>query len=403
VDEGVAQRLKTSTGGSEYVFVSQDRVITSTLSAAATASITPALLKNPGASEISDFLALSRPLLDVSGVPVGQLFILRSFAGARQRLSTLRLQIIGLWLLALVAGLAVMYLVARKIMQPVAELDRAAAEIAKQNYDYHIKVTSQDELGRLAETFQSMCESIRKAREELIRRERISTIGQLSVSIVHDLRNPLAAIYAGSEMLVDSRLPEEQTRRLAKNIYRASRGIQDMLQQLLNVARGKSDAGEMCALREVVSAAWATVSPTAEARKVQLVDEVALDIECPMERARMERVFANLFENAIDAMRSGGRISIRSQADKDSIVVRVEDTGPGISPAVRTRLFQPFVTAGKKNGLGLGLALSRQTLLDHGGDMWVDGNGPGARFCLRLPKHRPGSPQEHEPVRVMVD
>ena len=101
------------------------------------------------------------------------------------------------------------YLVARKIMQPVAELDRAAAEIAKQNYDYRINVYSQDELGALGETFQSMCESIRAAREELIRRERIATIGQLSTSIVHDLRNPLAAIYAGAEMLVDSNLPEE--------------------------------------------------------------------------------------------------------------------------------------------------------------------------------------------------
>ena len=69
--------------------------------------------------------------------------------------------------------------------------------------------------------------------------------------------------------------------------------------------------------------------------------------------------------------------------------MRVEDTGPGINPAVRGRLFQPFVTAGKKNGLGLGLALSRQTLLDHGGDMWADGDGPGACFCLRLPMHRP--------------
>ncbi len=156
-------------------------------------------------------------------------------------------------------------------MQPVAELDRAAAEIAKQNYDYRINVYSQDELGRLAETFQSMCESIRAAREELIRRERIETIGQLSTSIVHDLRNPLAAIYAGAEMLVDGDLPEEQTRRLAKNIYRASRGIQDMLQQLLDVVRGKSSASEMCNLREVIGAAWDSVASVAENHKIELV------------------------------------------------------------------------------------------------------------------------------------
>ncbi len=385
VDNKVAEGLKRSTGGSEYVFTTKDNAITSTLSRDATAQIMPELLRNPSAPKVSDYLALPTPLLDVAGSPVGQLFILRSFASARERLGALRRQILALWLLALTAALAVTYLVARKIMQPVAELDRAAAEIAKQNYDYRINVYSQDELGRLAETFQSMCESIRAAREELIRRERIETIGQLSTSIVHDLRNPLAAIYAGAEMLVDGNLPEEQTRRLAKNIYRASRGIQDMLQQLLDVVRGKSSASEMCSLREVIGAAWDSVAPVAENQKIELIAQVPDGLECPMERARMERVFSNLFENAIEAMRSGGRISIGSEANGESILVRVEDSGPGISPALRGRLFQPFVTAGKKNGLGLGLALSRQTLLDHGGDLWLDANGPGARFCLRLP------------------
>ena len=400
VDDAVAQGLKTSTGGSEYVFVSNNHVVTSTLTPGATSSLAPELLRNSNASQIAGFLALPSPLYDVAGTPMGQLYILRSLSAASQRLGMLRRQIFGLWLLALVAGLAVTYLVARKIMQPVEELDRAAAEIAKQNYDHRVNVASQDELGRLAETFQSMCESIKEAREELIRRERISTIGQLSTSIVHDLRNPLAAIYAGAEMLMDGHLPEDQTKRLARNIYRASRGIQDMLQQLLDVVRGKTSGSEMCSLREVVEAAWDTVAATADTRKVELIAEIPEEMACSMDRARMERVFSNLFENAIDAMRSGGRVAVHSHTEADNIVVRVEDTGPGISPALRGRLFQPFVTAGKKNGLGLGLALSRQTLLDHGGDMWADTHGPGARFYLRLPKERSAVAHETSAVNV---
>jgi signal transduction histidine kinase len=249
-----------------------------------------------------------------------------------------------------------------------------------------------------------MCKSIERAREELIRQERISTIGQLSTSIVHDLRNPLAAIYAGAEMLMDGNMPEEQTRRLARNIYRASRGIQDMLQQLLNASRGKSDAPEICGLREVVEAAWSVVAPAADARDVGLSLEGLDGLECPMERARIERVFANLFENAIEAMRSGGNIAVRTHADVDSVLIHVEDTGPGLHPGVRARLFQPFVTAGKKNGLGLGLALSRQTLLDHGGDMWADEDGPGARFWLRLPRERKAAPSpESDVVKLGAD
>src|SRR5437660_10429090 len=109
-------------------------------------------------------------------------------------------------------------------------------------------------MGRLARTFNTMCASIRQARVDLIRQERISTIGRLSSSIVHDLRNPLAAIYGGAEMLVDTELSPSQMKRLAANIYRASRRIQELLQDLVNVSRGKSKAAEICNLREGVEA-----------------------------------------------------------------------------------------------------------------------------------------------------
>ena len=88
-----------------------------------------------------------------------------------------------------------------------------------------------------------MCDSIQRARNELIRQERISTIGRLTSSIVHDLRNPLAAIYGGAEVLVDSDLPPAQAQRLANSIYRASRRIQELLQDLVNISRGENRNG----------------------------------------------------------------------------------------------------------------------------------------------------------------
>jgi len=179
--------------------------------------------------------------------------------------------------------------------------------------------------------------------------------------------------------------------------------MQDMLQQLLNASRGKSESSEVCSLSEVVAAGWSAVEPSAQVRGIELRTELLDGHECPMARARIERVFANLFENAIEAIPSGGTISVRSRVDGESLVVEVHDTGPGISPAVRARLFQPFVTAGKKTGLGLGLALSRQTLLDHGGDMWADANGPGATFCLRLPRERRATSQETNIITVAGD
>jgi signal transduction histidine kinase len=109
-------------------------------------------------------------------------------------------------------------------------------------------------------------------------------------------------------------------------------------------------------------------------------------IELPAERARLERVFLNLIDNALGAMPNGGCIEISAQAEDRSVVVTVQDTGPGIAQEIRQRLFQPFATAGKKNGVGLGLALSHQTVLDHGGQIWADSKpSDGARFFVKLP------------------
>jgi signal transduction histidine kinase len=173
-------------------------------------------------------------------------------------------------------------------------------------------------------------------------------------------------------------------KRLAQNIYRASRRIQELLQDLANVSRGKQKAVEVCRLRDVIGAAWDALAGTAERQSVTVSLNVPEDIELPLERSRMERVFVNLFSNSLDAMPDGGRIEIVARRDESMVLVEVGDTGPGISTELRASLFQPFHSS-KRNGLGLGLALSRQTVLDHGGDMWADGNGSGgARFCLRL-------------------
>jgi len=248
-----------------------------------------------------------------------------------------------------------------------------------------VETGGEDEIGRLARAFNDMCASIRRAREELIRHERISTIGRLSASIVHDLRNPLAAIYGGAEMLVDADLPPGHVKRLAGNIYRASRRIQELLQDLLDVSRGKSSPPEPCRLREVAAAACDSLASAAEAQGVRIALDIPADLELPLERSRMERTFVNLIGNALEAMPNGGSVRIGASLEDGSAVILVEDTGPGIAPEILSRLFQPFVS-GKRNGLGLGLALSRQTVLEHGGDMWVESEpGRGARFGMRLP------------------
>jgi signal transduction histidine kinase len=389
VNNRTAVQLKDATGGSDFTFVAGSNVVASTLAggiSSAMLTAANAFSERPGriTGGRTEYMALTTPLMDVSGHAIGRLGIFRSFATADQRLESLRWNILFTWMAAVLAGLALTYLLARRILAPVKRLDHAAEAIARGDYDIRLPVESRDELGRLTETFNNMCSSIRSARRELINKEQIATIGRLSTSIVHDLRNPLAAIYGGAEMMVDSDLPPSQVKRLAQNIYRASRRIQELLQDLVNVSRGKQKTVEVCRLRDVIGAAWDMLAGVAESQSVSMCLNVSEDIELPLERSRMERVFVNLFSNSLDAMPDGGRIEIAAWRDDAMVLVEVGDTGPGISNEVRASLFQPF-HSGKRNGLGLGLALSRQTVLDHGGDMWADANGAGgARFCLRL-------------------
>jgi len=390
VDALEAQRLKQATGDSEFLFLTSGGVIASTLNERATGVVVANLARARPTDRVSDgvteYARVVTPLPDLMGSQLGQLWILRSFDAAQQRISKLYTNIVWLWLLAVSIGLGLTYLLARRIVEPVKQLDRAAAEVARQNYAIEVEVHSDDEMGRLARTFNNMCLSIRQAREDLIQQERITTIGRLSASIVHDLRNPLAAIYGGAEMLVDRDLPTGHVKRLAANIYQASRRIQDLLQDLLHVSRGKGRAPEMCRLREVAAAACDAVESMAEAQGVRLQLAIPPEIELPLERSRMERVFLNLVSNALEAMPEGGDVRITAVPQDGAVLIQVKDTGPGIAPEIRSNLFQPFVSAGKRNGLGLGLALSRQTVLDHGGEMWVESEpGQGAKFCFRLP------------------
>src|SRR5437763_14560241 len=113
----------------------------------------------------------------------------------------------------------------------------------------------------------------------------------------------------------------------------------------------------MCRLREVASAACDSLATIAEAQGVSVLQEIPPEIEVPLERSRMERAFVNLIGNALEAMPGGGKILISAVLARSSVVVQVEDNGPGIAPAIRSSLLQPFVSAGKRNGLGFGLAL----------------------------------------------
>jgi signal transduction histidine kinase len=393
VSNELARAVRDLTGGSDALFTAGGRVIGSTLDPESSRRIAGQPVRANELHQITSgaesFSVLSTVLNDVAGNPVGELRILRPITAASRRIADLRLEIAMVWAAAILFALGVTWMAAHRLLAPVKLLDTAAREVARGNYSHRVPIDGDDEIGRLGRTFNAMAASVRQSREDLIRQERINTLGRIASSVVHDLRNPLAAIYSGAEILVDSEgLPPAHTRRLASNIYRASRQVLTQLDDLLALTRGNAPAAETCRVHEVVEDAWAGCATQAEHSGVTVGIRGDTGVEVTISRPRIERVFGNLFSNAIQAMPRGGQIDVEIGERDGSAVVRVRDTGPGVPEAIRASLFQPFTTAGKSNGLGLGLALSRQTVLEHGGELSLAECPQGACFELSIPLAR---------------
>jgi signal transduction histidine kinase len=169
-------------------------------------------------------------------------------------------------------------------------------------------------------------------------------------------------------------------------MYGASIHMRELLDEVLTRFRGAHQSAEPSNLGELIASAADKVAIVADAQSVEIVQNVPEELWIPVDRQRIQRVLVNLLVNALDAMPNGGTIRISAQVERHSVLITVRDTGPGIPSAIRDRIFQPFVTTGKAGGLGLGLALSRQAVLAHGGRMWLESGTAGACFAFSLPR-----------------
>ena len=395
VDQAFLHSLKLASGGSDLIFTQSGKPLASTLQsvsamreigAACSASATAATPTRIMALDTT-YLALVQPLPTLVPQERAELCIVRSLTNAEKSVGELLQQLSNVWGAGFAAALVCIFISVRRMMRPIAALDRAAAEISGGNYATRVLVQNEDELGRLGTSFNLMCASLESARDELIRHERLNSVARLATFVVHDLRNPLAAIYAGAEMLVDSELPANQVKRLARNMYQASRGVMEILQELLSAARNKTQGAELCLLNDLVQSAWEGLSGRSNFKLVSFTSEVAMDLELMLERRPIERVFHNLFENALEAIGNNqGSIRLFAELDSNGVLLHIRDSGKGIHPELQRTLFQPFASYGSAQGLGLGLALSKQTIVAHGGDLWADFKCPGgSHFLMRLP------------------
>jgi signal transduction histidine kinase len=251
-------------------------------------------------------------------------------------------------------------------------------------------------LARLYEDLQTRNQELQEAlhelqemQDELIRAERLSVVGRMAASIIHDLKNPMTAIQGYASLLGRDDIEPEARQRFSKIITRSVDTFVEMTQEILDYSRG---GGALQRSRVLVDGFVKDLCVFMERE----FSERGLDLRCELEytgpvmmdETKMRRALYNIVSNAHDAMQAGGCLTIATRAVDSHVEFRLSDTGPGIPPEIQDTLFEPFVTFGKATGTGLGLAIAKKTVEDHGGTIAVESApGKGATFIICLPQN----------------
>jgi signal transduction histidine kinase len=316
------------------------------------------------------FLATSLELSGQQATPV-RLSVLGSYDQATKFLDQLNRYLLLLGLVAVLIGSALVFFVSRTFTRPLGNLVGGVRALERGDFHHPLDSRGGDEVAELTHAFDRMRASLLKSQQDLLESEQLATIGRMASSISHDLRHSLAAIVANSEFLCDGRLTSQQREELYQEVRAGVNLMTDLIDSLMEFAR----------TRESLTPSYGSVCETVH-RAVHVVrvhpryHGSAIEVHCQsqfmgwFDPRKLERALYNLLLNACQAVPSlGGKVEVTVADKQDSIWIQVSDNGPGIAESIREELFHPFVSYGKENGTGLGLAVVQKIVQDHGGEI----------------------------------
>ena len=306
----------------------------------------------------------------------------------------------------LALGFAATTYQARRLTRPMRALVAGAQEVTRGNVSHRLSVETQDELGQLAEAFNTMTTSLQRlitdlrqsndalaaAQDEVVRQARLAAIGELAAAVAHEIRNPLGAVSNCVQMLRDSPHLQAEDVELLEIVSQETTRLAAIVSDFLAFGRPRPPELAPLELQGLLEETQELLQ-----RDPGRTARVRVNLHCPAaplvvkgDADQLRQVFLNLLVNACDAMApTGGAVEVIAEALRDRIRVSVADTGPGIPPQALARIFEPFFTT-RPHGTGLGLAIVRRILESHGGTIAVASPaGSGAVFTCLLPAVSP--------------
>jgi signal transduction histidine kinase len=313
----------------------------------------------------------------------------------------------------LLAGLLGVTLIRRWILKPVRRLRDAADRLSKGDFAHRVPVEGRDELGELSAEINHMAGMISTMQEERVERERLAAVGEMVRRLAHNLRNPLAGIRSLAE-LSRADLPEDSAVREAQGrIVETVDRFERWLKELLSASTPQAITPSRCEVAPWLAGVLDALRPLASSKDIRLDLHVDRAPEtADFDPRHLEQAVVSLLTNAIQASPRGRPIVITTSTSEEgrSWDLRIQDEGPGVPPDLVDKIFRPYFTT-KRDGTGIGLAVAKQVVEQHGGRIWVERgpspvaenpegkSGPGSTFIVRLPLARIG----HAGVRAAND
>ena len=304
---------------------------------------------------------------------------------------------LSLLLLALAAIMSLVW--SRLITRPLELLSKATRDVGQGRFDISIKPSSRDEIGELANSFNTMAmeldgrdQTIRQTQSALIQSEKMSAFGQLGAGIAHEVRNPLAGILGLTQLCLRKLDQESPLYSNLELIVKETRRCQMIMDNLLRFARKEEVAFDVINVTDVIRDTAAIVEHQLEINQVKLIREFETELPRIEGNAnQLQQVLMNLTINAQQAMKGEpGIVTIRAASDNfGNLQLQVIDNGPGMSASICSRVFDPFFsTKPSGEGTGLGLSVSYGIIEEHRGSIRVDSTpGKGTIFTITLPAH----------------
>lgn len=223
--------------------------------------------------------------------------------------------------------------------------------------------------------------------KNVVQNERLTAVGKMANTIIHDLKNPMNTIKAYTKMLQNQSGTDEAVE-IADEVIRQADRLIKMVQEILDYSKGNVTVElNTVNVQDLMMTMFRFLDKDFKERRITIDTVLDYTDEWKMDADKMIRVLFNIAGNAADAMKEGGTFTIRTSEDNGKLKIELSDTGIGMSPEIKQQLFEPFFSHGKRYGTGLGMAIVKKIIEDHGGAITVDSvEGEGTTFTILLPE-----------------